>query len=464
MLSITVDNIEKEFRSLTLNKGIVISFFVYLGYLVFYLFYSFKQFLPVSITIFVYLIIHGALYLFLKKGKYLLVRISFLILSVLFLVNLTFFIAGPKTGVHYFLLIFSLLALSMARPERLWISVLYFSVSLFFFAGAEFGFLPDMSIADYPEDLAYIIRVQCIISSFVIIYYVSYMFYRINIEKERHIVSQNNELYRVNEKLEQSQKEISLQNEQMRSLNDELIANIDIISKQKKELEVANSTKEKFFSIIAHDVKNPLSSIIGLTELLQLNVEDYPIEKMKEYLKVVHESANRIDVLLMNLLNWAKAQTGSIEANKLSFNLKEVIDTNQKLFCQNLNDKNIKLLNNCSANIPVVVDRYMIDTVIRNLISNAIKFTPSHGSITLQDEVSDDSLKLHIIDTGIGMDDQAIKDAFKNNKSISYGTNDERGMGLGLLICKEFLEMNNCLLQIESTPHKGSTFSILFSN
>ena len=464
MTSKSVDNIEKEFRNLTLNKGIIISFFVYLGYLLFYLIYSFKQFLPVSITIFVYLLIHGLLYLILKKGKYLLVRISFLILSVLFLVNLTFFIAGPKTGVHYFLLIFSLLALSMARPERLWISVLYFSVSLFFFAGAEFGFLPDMSIVDYPKDLAYIIRVQCIISSFVIIYYVSYMFYRINIEKERHIVSQNNELYRVNEKLGQTQNEISLQNEQMRSLNEELIANIDIISIQKQELEVANSTKEKFFSIIAHDVKNPLSSIIGITELLQLNVGSYPIEKLKEYLKVVHDSANRIDILLMNLLSWAKAQTGSIKANKLSFNLKEVIDTNQKLFCQSLNDKNITLLNNCSANIPVVADRDMIDTVIRNLISNAIKFTPENRTITLQDEVNDDSIQLDIIDTGIGMDDQTLSGAFKKNKSISYGTNEERGMGLGLLICKEFLEMNNCQLLIKSVPQKGSTFSVLFPN
>ncbi len=462
MTGISADKFEKEFRSLTLNKGIIVSFFVYLAYLLFYLFYSFEQFLPVSITIFVYLIIHGGLYFLLKRGKYMLVRMLFITLSVLFLINLTFFIVGPKTGVHYFLLIFSVLALSMANPKRLWFSVLYFSASLFFFAGAEFGFIPDMSIVDYPAKLAYIIRIECIILSITLVYYVSYLFYKINLEKENHILEQNQELIRVNEQLEQSQEEVQRQNEQVLQLNEELLANIDIISKQKTELEAANATKEKFFSIIAHDVKTPLSSIIGLTEVLQLNAEDYHIDELMKYMNAIHESANRIDVLFMNLLNWSKAQTGNIEPNIIHFNLNEILESNQKLFQQNLIDKEIKLVNNCSTNLMVDADRDMIDTVIRNLISNAIKFTHSQGTITLSNEINGGKLTLHVSDTGIGMNEETLNKAFQRNKSISYGTNTERGMGLGLLICKEFLEMNNCELQIKSTPGKGSTFSILF--
>ncbi len=462
MILDSVERIEKEFRSLTLHKGIVVSFFVYFAYFIFYLIYGANEFKPVIITIGLYLTIHALLYAFLKKGRYILARWLFVWLSVIFLINLTFFIVGPETGVHYFLLIFSLLALSLAHPKRLWISVFYFSISIFFFSGAEFGFIPSMAIMNYPDELAHIIRIESIIISFILTYYVSYMFYKINIEKEKNIINLNNKLVSVNEQLEHSQEEISRQHEQMMELNDELISNISLISNQKEELKIANDTKDKFFSIIAHDVKNPLSSIIGLTEVLQLNGDSLSSDKIMEYIKIIHHSANRIDVLLMNLLNWAKAQTRSITPNMSEFVLNELLDINQKLFYQNLLNKKIELINNCSENIQVYADRDMIDTVIRNLISNAIKFTPNNGSITLYNEVINNQVVLTITDNGIGMDDVIITELFKQNKRISYGTNAERGMGLGLLICKEFLELNNCELNVKSKLGRGSEFSVLF--
>lgn len=453
--------IEEQSRSLTLKKGITVSFFSYLTFFIFYLFFPFEKFYPVLVTIVIYLAIHGVLFSLLNRGKFTLTRLLYISLSTLFLANLAFFIVGAETGVHYFLLVFAVLAFTMSNPKRLWISFLYFAVNVALFVAAEFRFIAPTPLIDYPAQLAHYIRLESVILTFGVIFYVSYLFYRINQEKENQIKDKNFKLVHINNQLKETQKELVLQNEEIRALNQRLSANMELISAQKAELEIANENKHKFFSVIGHDLKNPLSVVIGLSEVLQMNLEDFSPEEIQKFAHDIADSANQIDVLLINLLNWSRSQTGNLETVKTEFSLAESTFTNYKLFRQNLKAKNISFSDE-SVHSPVVfADQNMLDTVLRNLLSNAIKFTETGGSIRLSDEISPDEYILHITDSGIGMSPEAIESIQNEGTAKSlHGTNNERGIGLGLLICRDFLELNGFKLQLKSELGKGSTVSI----
>ncbi len=456
--------IENTYKNLSLKKGISISLLVYLGYLLFYAVYNFQLFLPLILTLFSFLPIHGLLLLILKKGNYLLVRRLFILCSSLFLLILTFYIAGSKTGVHYFLMIFTLLGFSMTDPKQLWLSILYFSLNLFFFAGAEFGFIPERPLMDYPDQLARIIHIQCVLLTFIISYYVSFLFFKINHAKEEVILASNARLNQLNSELRSSEEKIAQQRNVLVQLNEELHTQMDVISKQKDQLQAANATKDKFMSIIAHDLKSPLSSIISISEILDQRLDSFSTDEIQELIHGIHESSSRIHLLLLNLLNWSQTQTGQLQPNKSPFHLQDLIQNNHKLFQQNLKEKHITLSLDLISNDALLCDKDMLDTMIRNLLSNAIKFTPNNGAIRMETKDEAEGLSLHIIDSGIGMQEEQIACIFQADKNCSTpGTNNERGMGLGLRICQEFATLNNCQLKVRSTPGVGSDFYIVFS-
>jgi len=229
-----------------------------------------------------------------------------------------------------------------------------------------------------------------------------------------------------------------------------------------KELRELNETKDKFFSIIGHDVKTPVSTIASYSSLLIDDYEEMDKAEVIQILKIIRKSSLRALDLLKNLLEWAKVQTGSIAYRPEVINICDAINEEVD-FASNLwEKKNISVLYNPQPNNFVCADTNMLRTVFRNLLSNAIKFTPANGTIQLSIErikEDGDFIKICIQDNGIGISPKLLPDLFnlKDNYS-SKGTGGESGTGMGLLFCKEFIGIQGGTMHVESVEGKGSTF------
>lgn len=246
------------------------------------------------------------------------------------------------------------------------------------------------------------------------------------------------------------------QNEELKELNVNLEKKVEERTEQLKEL---NATKDKFFSIIAHDLKNPFNTLIGFTELLKDNLEDYSTDKLKEFIDILHETSKQSYALLENLLEWARAQTGRMTMNPENIDLSLITEENVSLLENNAAKKEVRLINNTSEGTVVYSDANMIRTVVRNLISNAIKYTKEGGSITTSATRKDKFIELAIADNGIGIKPQNLEKLFRIDENYSTrGTADEGGTGLGLILCKEFISKNGGEIWVESEFGQGSTF------
>lgn len=240
----------------------------------------------------------------------------------------------------------------------------------------------------------------------------------------------------------------------------------ELLARQKQEIKVQrdklhelNVTKDKFFSIIAHDLKNPFSALIGFSKIMITEFENFEKKQIKEFVQSVYKSSENTYNLLENLLEWAKTQTGKIQWKPMTFELSEVTDSAIELLNRNAFNKNIRLQNEIKKETPVVADKNMLHTVIRNLISNAIKFTPEGGSVTIRSHRVNGTIETRVSDTGIGIDGKDIEKLFRIDVHFSRsGTADEQGTGLGLILCKEFIEKNSGKIWVESEIGKGSSF------
>lgn len=227
-----------------------------------------------------------------------------------------------------------------------------------------------------------------------------------------------------------------------------------------KQLKNANATKDKFLDIIAHDLKNPFNSIIGFSDLLIKNYHKYDDDKIQNFIKLIQKAGTSTFKLLENLLEWSRAQTGKIEYKPMHLNfnniLKEVLLNVEDLASQ----KNIIITHDININ-NVYADKNMLKTILRNLFTNAIKFTHLGGAIIITANKKEKHHIISIIDTGIGISKEKIGKLFKiSEKNTTSGTENEKGTGLGLLLCKEFIEKHNGKIQVESEEGKGSEFSI----
>ncbi len=236
------------------------------------------------------------------------------------------------------------------------------------------------------------------------------------------------------------------------------------IESQNQELQQLNATKDKFFSIIAHDIRSPLIALEGVGEQMDYYLENNKKEKLQMLSQLMDTTTKRLSSLLDNLLNWALLQRGVIPYNPKKININEAVENTINLFEQGLLAKNIKVENNTSTNININVDEAALSTILRNLISNAIKFTDRGGEVFINTENKDGKSWISIEDKGIGMTDNKIEKLFDlNNKSMN-GTEGERGTGLGLTLVKELVELNKGVLKVDSTLGKGTVFSIGFLN
>ncbi|MEZ5083159.1 MAG: tetratricopeptide repeat protein [Bacteroidales bacterium] len=239
-----------------------------------------------------------------------------------------------------------------------------------------------------------------------------------------------------------------------RKLSEEILINSE------KKLKEANAMKDKFFSIVAHDLKNPFSSILGFSNLLYEAYENFEEKQRKTFIKNICEAAENTFKLLQNLLEWSRTQTGNIEYDPKMINLYHLVNENLNIFKSSLTNKKITTQTDVPPGSTAFADENMINTVLRNLISNAIKFTNIEGSIKISVISEGDTVNVNVRDNGIGIDEENLSKLFRiDDQYRSPGTLNEAGSGLGLLLCKEFIEINHGQIKAESIRGDGSIFS-----
>ncbi len=233
------------------------------------------------------------------------------------------------------------------------------------------------------------------------------------------------------------------------------------LKRAENELKKLNATKDKFFSIVAHDLKNPFGSVMQLSELTYQNIKKWDQDKLTYMVKNIFQASKQGYDLLINLLEWSRAQTGRIKIQPEVLNLSSLIQQNLNLFSAQKSQKELRIINNVNESLNVRTDRNSTLTVFRNIISNAIKFTPQGGQIVITAFAKNGFIVTQIADTGVGIPPEKLDKLFRIDQNINTpGTENESGTGLGLIVCKEFVEKNGGSIHVESTEGEGTTFYI----
>ncbi|MDQ2656529.1 MAG: tetratricopeptide repeat-containing sensor histidine kinase, partial [Bacteroidota bacterium] len=235
------------------------------------------------------------------------------------------------------------------------------------------------------------------------------------------------------------------------------------VQQQNEKLQELNNTKDKFFSIISHDLKGPLNSLTSFSRLLIDHTDSMSKEEIQLLAKDLDRSVKNLLTLLENLLEWSRSQTGNIDFSPEEFDLGEILETNKSLLQAQAGAKQIEIITGHSGPFTVRLHRQSINTVVRNLLSNAIKFSNPGGTIRTGIIRDDAWLNVFIADSGVGMTPDVIDKIFRlDSKHSTRGTANEKGTGLGLILCREFIEKNGGTIRVESTPGKGSVFTCSF--
>lgn len=242
-----------------------------------------------------------------------------------------------------------------------------------------------------------------------------------------------------------------------KKLNTELKAKQEILEKREKELNESNETKNKLFSIIGHDLRGPIGA---LQELLKLFGEgEVKKNEFLDFIPKLREDIDHIFFTLNNLLSWGRTQMNGSVTQPVVVDLESLIKENVNLLSEVAKKKSIKIVNHIEENTMIWSDTNQIDIVIRNLISNALKFTPMNGMVTIDAVNMEDCWQISVKDTGVGMDKITLGKLFDKSSNVStYGTNNEKGTGLGLSLCKEMVEKNKGQIWVESSISTGSSF------
>jgi two-component system, sensor histidine kinase and response regulator len=234
------------------------------------------------------------------------------------------------------------------------------------------------------------------------------------------------------------------------------------LQRSKQDLAKALRDKDKFFSIIAHDLRGPLGSFMSIAEFLSDNLGEVDVEEVKPLLSEMRNTGRGVYRLLENLLEWSRIQLGTITYTPAEIAFRDILDGIWSILHTQAARKNIELIANGDTSVSVVADPQMISTVIRNLVQNAVKFTPRDGTVIVdvQFAAGDDMATISVIDNGVGMDESTRATLFEITNSHSIpGTDKEKGTGLGLILCRELITMHGQQLSVASEPGRGSTFT-----
>jgi two-component system sensor histidine kinase/response regulator len=224
-----------------------------------------------------------------------------------------------------------------------------------------------------------------------------------------------------------------------------------------------NASKDKFFSIISHDLRSPFATLLGFSQLLSENIKRYNLDEIKHRVERIRTSAENLYALLENLLTWSRIQRGAMEHNPENMSIIEIVEDNIMLFTSKAEEKQITLKKSLEPGTSVYSDRNMIHTVVRNLISNAMKFTHNGGTIEVSVQPHDEQyMEIAVADTGIGIKQEDLVKLFRIDvQYTNVGTAGESGTGLGLTLCKDLVEKNDGKIWVESEIGKGTTFRFI---
>jgi signal transduction histidine kinase len=261
--------------------------------------------------------------------------------------------------------------------------------------------------------------------------------------------------------LELHNQEIVKQRNSIEEQNRKLIDANEKLEKSEQELMRIVRTKDKLFSIIAHDLRNPFTALTGLTEVMHENADTIKATEMTLYISKINEASHKLLRLIENLLEWARSQTGSLKPIRTNLILKSLADDVMKIYLTQAETKGITLKNEIADNTSVFTDHEILAIIIRNLISNGIKYTQKGGDVSITAYQEQDKTVLKVIDTGIGMSPEVLEMLFKIEQTFTtQGTGNEMGSGLGLVICKEFVEILGGTIAVESIVGKGTSFCV----
>ncbi|HPR32161.1 MAG TPA: HAMP domain-containing sensor histidine kinase [Prolixibacteraceae bacterium] len=236
--------------------------------------------------------------------------------------------------------------------------------------------------------------------------------------------------------------------------------NEEILKLSEKKLREANQAKDKFFSIIAHDLMNPFNALSGFTGLLIDSIRNCNTEEVLKYAQLIEYSSRRIYELLQNLLIWSRSQSGKIVFSPSRVHLAGLVSDSIEVLRSIALTKKMEIVTELDETLMLFVDRNMMETVIRNLVSNAIKFSEPESNVSIYVKSTDTDVEFCVVDTGIGMDEQQISELFSLNKkeTVSHSRGGDAGIGLGLVLCHEFVTIHGGKIWAESEPGKGSRF------
>ena len=247
---------------------------------------------------------------------------------------------------------------------------------------------------------------------------------------------------------------------ELKRARDIITAQNQQLAEQNKTLQELNATKDKFFSIIAHDLRNPFNTLINLSTLLKENLREYTPDELERWINVFYTASNRGYSLLENLLSWSCSQTDSIQFYPTHIPLQEIVTECAEILESQAEDKEITIHTAIPESLVVYVDEPMMKTVLRNLVSNALKFTEAHGTVSISAQEHDEQIEVTVSDTGVGIPGDKIPKLFRIDvHHITPGTAKEKGSGLGLLLCKEFIEKHGGSITVRSEVGKGSHFT-----
>lgn len=237
--------------------------------------------------------------------------------------------------------------------------------------------------------------------------------------------------------------------------------NVNILREAEEQQRKLNAQKNRFFSIFSHDLKNPVTSLHGFVDLMLHRYDSIKDDKRKEYLVQIQNTVNDLNKLIKGLLEWSKSQLDNVKVYPEEINVFQRINDVKSLLDHHALSKEIKLELDIDTGATVYADKQMFNSIMRNIVSNAIKFTPHGGKVTVEAGVENNTTKLIVSDTGIGIHPDNHDSLFKiDKKIISRGTDNETGTGLGLVVAKEFIEKNNGSISFKSVLNEGTSFII----
>ena len=274
--------------------------------------------------------------------------------------------------------------------------------------------------------------------------------------QDKKLEEQNAILQQLNRDLEEFNATLE---QQVKERTAELEAQKIALKNTGDELAELNASKDKFFSIISHDLRSPFNALLGFAQLLSENIERYSLEEIKDKVAKIRTSAERLYALLENLLTWSRIQRGAMEYYPETLDLYDVAEDNVDLFMPNAEQKDILLRNTVPQNTLIYADYSMLNTVIRNLTSNALKFTSSGDRVEVSAIQDEHHVEVAVADTGVGIPEDILPQLLRiDTHHTNVGTAGEKGTGLGLILCKELVEHNGGTIWIESEVGKGTTF------